>query len=513
MEADKKRCSDLRNKLSWFRQTIGIKTDYFKVPFLIHLLEKSSLIKHCSGTTKRRCYMLASWLILYYFNISWAISIRSFGVIKGTLNPPCCRQINTTIVYDIPQNCTCWDPFIGDYGTSLIGALDGAFLIPFTLSTLILGNIADHLNYRYVLTIGGSNVVILMLLFGSAYFLSIHSFPYFLVIQILYGVSAAVYSSCFAVIGIWFHGCKRKNTIISLWATYSGVGRILGGLLPAIFADGPWGYSYILISSLILIAVILVFLFLVPYPDYVGINLSKNKNAKSVNNEIKSGKNGIKIWRALLIPGVIEFAITFFFNKSVYYTFLFWLPYLIRNTVIGGISYQSSLSAVFSILFDIGSIFGVVTGGFIADKLHSYSLICTIYLYIGAVLIYVYSIVNSIHLAANLICLFFIGFTVNGTHALILSCVSIDLGRNKKIMEQNKRAIATMNGIINFSGSVGASITVSLIGVVFQLGVNAVLYVMIAGMILSALFITRIAVKDIIRIYTNYRSYVYVVQD
>ena len=501
------KCSNIKMNISAFLQKIEVNRDSFKVPFLIKALEKSPIISRISLTTKRKCYMLASWLILYYFNISWAISIRTIGVIKGTLNPPCCREINST--QNASHNCSCWEPFVGDYGTSLIGVLDGAFLIPFTLATLLLGNFADHFNYRYVLTVGGTAVVILLNLFGLAYFLSIHSFAYFFIIQILYGFNASVYSSCFAVVGIWFHGCRRKNTIISIWATYSGVGRILGGLLPAIFADGPWGFAYVMNSSLVLVAVILVFLFLVPYPDYIGIDLDSNASA---NCEKKPRAKGINFCKALLTPGVIEFSLTFFFNKSVYYTFLFWLPYLIRNTVIDGISYQSSLSAVFSILFDIGSIVGVILGGIIADSLHSYALICIFYLYTGAVLIYVYSVVSSIHLAANLVCLFFIGFTVNGTHALILSCVSIDLGRNEKITRENTRAIATMNGIINFSGSVGASITVSLIGVIFQLGTNAVLYIMIVAMVLSALSITRIAVKDAIRIIKSNYHYVYVVE-
>ena len=91
-------------------------------------------------------------------------------------------------------------------------------------------------------------------------------------------------------------------------------------------------------------------------------------------------------------------------------------------------------------------------------------------------------------------------------------CVSIDLGRNIRIRNDNTRAIATMNGIINFSGSVGASLTVSLIGVIFQLGTNAVLYTIIAAMILAALSITRIAIKDTLRIFKANTRYVYVVE-
>ena len=489
---------------------VGVKRDVFKVPFLITHLERSGITNRVSEKTKRRCYMLASWLILYYFNVTWAIGIRTFGVVKGTLNPPCCRSINATQNYARNQsNCSCWEPFVGDHGTSLIGLLDTAVLVPFSIANLILGNFADHFNYRYILTIGGVSVTFLLTLFGLGYFLNIHIFAYFLVIQLFYGLSASVYSSTFAVIGIWFHGCRRKHVIISAWATYSGVGRILGGLLPAVWVDGPWGWAFVTNASLITIAAFLTFFLLVPYPESIGI--STNKKVEGDGESEKTQKSeGIKFWRAFLVPGVIEYSITFFFNKSVYYTFLFWLPYLIRNTVIGGIQYQSSLSAVFSILFDIGSIFGVVTGGFIASKL-SYSLVCTGYLYTSAVLLYVYSVVGSLHLAANLVCLFFIGATVNGTHALILSCVTIDLGKSKSIAK-NTRAIATMNGIINFSGSVGAAITVSLIGVLFRFGTGVVLYSMIGATIISVLFLTRIALRDLSQIINDQRRKVYVIQ-
>ena len=45
---------------------------------------------------------------------------------------------------------------------------------------------------------------------------------------------------------------------------------------------------------------------------------------------------GISIWAALRIPGVIMFAATLFCSKLVAYVFLYWLPYYLNASPIGG---------------------------------------------------------------------------------------------------------------------------------------------------------------------------------
>jgi OPA family glycerol-3-phosphate transporter-like MFS transporter 1/2 len=45
---------------------------------------------------------------------------------------------------------------------------------------------------------------------------------------------------------------------------------------------------------------------------------------------------GVSVWRALTIPGVLPFAATLFFCKLVAYTFLYWLPYYLSSSPIGG---------------------------------------------------------------------------------------------------------------------------------------------------------------------------------
>ena len=45
---------------------------------------------------------------------------------------------------------------------------------------------------------------------------------------------------------------------------------------------------------------------------------------------------GVSFWTAWAIPGVAAFSLTLFFAKLVAYTFLYWLPYYINATDVGG---------------------------------------------------------------------------------------------------------------------------------------------------------------------------------
>lgn len=94
---------------------------------------------------------------------------------------------------------------------------------------------------------------------------------------------------------------------------------------------------------------------------------------KQLENENKKEdkKKNISFFRALLIPGVIEYSFALAFGKLVAYTFLFWLPLYIQNTNIGGYSFNAMFSADLSVIFDVGGIAGVITGGVISDIIKS----------------------------------------------------------------------------------------------------------------------------------------------
>ncbi|KAF6143493.1 hypothetical protein GIB67_029662 [Kingdonia uniflora] len=70
-----------------------------------------------------------------------------------------------------------------------------------------------------------------------------------------------------------------------------------------------------------------------------------------------------------MIPGVIPFVLCLFFAKLVAYTFLYWLPFYLSQTAIGGEYVSVKSAGNLSTLFDVGGIVGGILAGYISDKL------------------------------------------------------------------------------------------------------------------------------------------------
>lgn len=57
-----------------------------------------------------------------------------------------------------------------------------------------------------------------------------------------------------------------------------------------------------------------------------------------------------------------------FFAKLIAYTFLYWLPYYINETDIGGRKLTPKEAGDLSVLFDLGGIAGGIAAGHLSDK-------------------------------------------------------------------------------------------------------------------------------------------------
>lgn len=75
---------------------------------------------------------------------------------------------------------------------------------------------------------------------------------------------------------------------------------------------------------------IIVFLFLVPKPSHVGLNLSSSPQSLEAPAAKEDSEKAISLLGAFMIPGVIEFSLCLFSTKLVSYVFLFWLPHYIK---------------------------------------------------------------------------------------------------------------------------------------------------------------------------------------
>ncbi|XP_015748987.1 PREDICTED: sugar phosphate exchanger 2-like [Acropora digitifera] len=416
-------------------------------------------------------------LILTFFAYTtYHLSRKPISVVKGTLNPNCSKHASS---------CHGWSPF-GKFELvhSLIffQILQGAQFLCFSpfffcssfSTTLFSGLLAEHMDLRHFLTVGMLASGLFSIAFGLGYFWNVHYFAYFVVVQILSGFcQSSGWPSVVECVGNWF-GKGRRGLIMGIWNSHTSVGNILGSTIAGIWASHKWGYSFIVPGCIISGMGIIVFLFLVVvlvslcekivlcfsfYCLFNSLYFTQVESEEKEGDILKGGyidnstsvkivphvdssssveissasgqgdnAHAITFWRAVLIPGVIEYSLCLFFAKLVSYTFLFWLPFYIEHTPIGGKKYGPRISADLSTLFDVGGIIGGILAGYISDKKECSGITVVVMLIIAAPMVSASTLVYSKELGVA---------RVGGFYSIWNSCGKYDLSYSKKNNNQN----------------------------------------------------------------------------
>ncbi|KAL9965070.1 hypothetical protein ACROYT_G028802 [Oculina patagonica] len=486
---------------------------------------------------RERTQAYRGWvLILTFFTYTtYHLSRKPISVVKGTLNPNCSV---------ITPTCHGWEPFDSpDSGDELLGALDLAFLFSYAVGMFFSGFVAEHMDLRHFLTFGMISSGLLSVLFGLGYFWNIHYFAFYVTVMIFSGFfQSSGWPSVVECVGNWF-GKGRRGLIMGIWNSHTSVGNILGSAIAGVWASDQWGYSFIVPGCIICGMAIIVFLFLVVDPSHVGCtppqqqteplpvdttfstevvfseqfseredllkepctfrpdsanvkrqlpheSASVSATSSSSSSPHTGEANAVGFWRAVLIPGVIEYSLCLFFAKLVSYTFLFWLPFYIENTDIGGELYGAQTSADLSTLFDAGGIIGGILAGFISDKTNCSGITVVVMLFFAGPMLFIYRFFANANLKINIFLMMLTGLFVNGPYALITTAVSANLGTHP-CLQGNTKAMATVTAIIDGTGSLGAALGPLLTGIISPTGWNNVFYMLIAADVLAAILLSR----------------------
>lgn len=469
---------------------------------------------------RERTAAYRSWVLVltFFAYTTYHLSRKPISVVKGTLNPNCSKHT---------QGCHGWAPFDSDSGDELLGALDLAFLFSYAVGMFFSGFLAEHMDLRYFLTIGMISSGMLTIAFGLGYFWNIHSFAYFVTVQIFSGFfQSSGWPSVVECVGNWF-GKGRRGLIMGIWNSHTSVGNILGSAIAGIWASHDWGYAFIVPGCIISGMAIIVFLFLVVDPLHVGCLPPQQRSEVPVISDDREGflkdvyisdPTGVKIvrdldnissssqlsststpgdnahavgfWSAVLIPGVIEYSLCLFFAKLVSYTFLFWLPFYIANTSIGGEVYGPTTAADLSTLFDVGGIIGGILAGYISDKTDCSGITVVVMLVFAGPMLFIYRFFANANLKINIILMIITGIFVNGPYALITTAVSANLGTHP-CLHGNTKAMATVTAIIDGTGSMGAALGPLLTGIISPTGWNNVFFMLMAADASAALLLSR----------------------
>ncbi|XP_074566465.1 putative glycerol-3-phosphate transporter 5 [Curcuma longa] len=413
-----------------------------------------------------------------------------------------------------------WPPFDGPSGPHRLGDLDLAFLSSYSAGMFLAGHVADRVDLRRFLAFGMLASGVSTAAFGAAYWWGVHSLGFFLAIQVFSGIVQSIGWPCvIAVIGNWFGKSPRRGLIMGVWNSNTSVGNILGSIIASSVLEFGWGWSFLLPGFLIAAVGVLVWVFLVSDPRDIGFETASkevemNEPGVETTEDVDLG-NGeetgllgseqtdevdsttaigfLEAWR---LPGVAPFAFCLFFSKLVAYTFLYWLPFYIRNTDVAGKHVSHKTAGILSTIFDVGGVLGGVSAGFMSDRLNARASTCIFFLFVSIPTLIAYRSYGSMSMQLNISLMFLSGYFVNGPYSLITTAVSAELG-SQDMIQGNSRALATVTAIIDGTGSVGAALGPLLTGYISTRGWNNVFLMLICSTSFAITFLIHIAKAEV----------------
>ncbi|KAG6477878.1 putative glycerol-3-phosphate transporter 4 [Zingiber officinale] len=399
-----------------------------------------------------------------------------------------------------------WPPFNGTDGTAKLGEIDVAFLACYSVGMYAAGHLGDRLDLRLFLAVGMIGSGAFVALFGMGYFWNIHAFEFYLAVPMLAGfLQSTGWPSVVAVVGNWF-GERKRGLIMGIWNAHTSVGNISGSLLAASVLQYGWGWSFILPGALIAVGGVLVFFFLAAYPEDVVFSVVPDEEAaQRQETETEDRGSAVGIRKACSIPGVIPFALCLFFSKLVAYTFLYWLPFYLSQTAIGGEYLSVKSAGNLSTLFDVGGIIGGILAGCISDQLNARATTAATFVYLAIPSLYIYHKYGGISKTVNIVLMMITGLFVNGPYALITTAVSADLGTHKSL-KGDSRALATVTALIDGTGSVGAAVGPLVTGFLSTKGWSSVFMMLMLGAFVAGTLLLVLVREEVSQIIHRHRN-------
>ena len=199
------------------------------------------------------------------------------------------------------------------------------------------------------------------------------------------------------------------------------------------------------------------------------------------NAEIKN----ISFGKALCIPGVLTFSMSFFFIKFAYYGLYYWVPTYLQDEL----GYSKEAATNITSLGSVGGIIGSLVMGLLSDVLVVRSPVHTAGCIIGALCL---SLITSVHDDTHTSWLTFLltSFsTFEGGATIVISIILCDIGKDY-VQQKQRKAIATISGICDGVAGFGSILGQLLLGPVQKKWGWGVSFAMFSVSAIAAVFPT-----------------------
>ena len=353
----------------------------------------------------------------------------------------------------------------------ILSQMDMAFMFTYAIGSFISGRLGDTFPQNVIIGVGllGSTLCLGMIQYFE-YIGVVHTnysmgFFLFVMAQFIHGLFQSTGGPVnTSVMGAWFPA-KGRGLIFGLWTCHQYIGDIVAALATAAIINAGFAWQWALLLPGVLNGVwgIVNFYYLPNKPSEVGIGEDEDKPGASGGGGGGSGTIGFV--QALQIPNVMGYALAFGFFKFVNYAMFFWLPFFLS------IHFDPQSANVISALYSVGMMPGGIIVGFVSD-LYDGRRACVIatFMVILAPLLWFFALFSdTMNPILLLVLLCVMGILVGGPNNIITSAVAADLADDPSI-GGNKRALGTVTGIINGSGSITAAFGLMVIGPLQSMG-------------------------------------------
>uniref|UniRef100_A0A3Q4I736 Sugar phosphate exchanger 3 n=1 Tax=Neolamprologus brichardi TaxID=32507 RepID=A0A3Q4I736_NEOBR len=450
----------------------------------------------CASLSQYTHHHLVVFLLTFFSYVLLHASRKTFSNVKVSIS----AQWTPSILND--SSPTWQDNRLFEdekQATLFLGILDSIFLFSYAVGLYLSGVIGDRVNLRYVLCFGLCGSAAVEFVFGTlTEWLHIYNIYLYSSLWVLNGLlQSAVWPCVVAVMGNWF-GKAGRGFVFGLWSACASVGNILGAFLASSVLKYGYEYAFLVTSVVQFAGGVVVFFGLLTSPkeSETGLGpietdtdshkplMSDEEDEVEVEKYSRRGQSAeqpveapaespqaIGFLKAFCLPGVLPYSLAYACLKLVNYSFFFWLPFYLSNNY----KWKEAQADRLSVWYDVGGIIGGTFQGLISDFMGKRApvLVVSLTLAIGALVGYSRSpndqVINGVLLAIT-------GFFIGGPSNIISSAISADLGR-QDALRGSKEALATVTGIVDGTGSIGAAAGQYLVSLIeSKLGWMSVFY-------------------------------------
>ena len=272
-----------------------------------------------------------------------------------------------------------------------------------------------------------------------------------------------------AIMGSWFPA-KGRGLVFGLWTCHQYVGDIVAALAAAYFLSNGYDWRLCITVPAVLNG---TWAFVNYYsvsnnPEEAGIiteSSAAKLTAEQTGISVEDAPPPIGFIQAFLLPNVLNYSIAFGFFKLVNYAMFFQLP------VILAANFSETAANMISLFYSVGMMPGGIVCGWVSDLYGGRRalVIATFMCILMPLLLILALFMDDLPVTLLLILLVFMGMLVGGPNNIITSAVAADLSEDPSI-KGNNRALGTVTGIINGSGSITAAIGQLAIPVLYSMG-------------------------------------------